>query len=86
MGCNCKRGKGTINNLSNTDYITQAKETWNDVIVGKSEYNELEISIIYTTYSSLYPSSSVKPSLQEAINKIKEGIEIYDIKRQKRGR
>jgi hypothetical protein len=85
-GCGCKKTSKVMNNLNNVDYITQAKETYNEVIVGKTleDYTDLDKVLIYQTYNNLYPSSSSQPSLEQAINKIKEGIEIYDIKHRKK--
>ena len=78
-GCNCKKNK-PMNNLRSPDHIAEAKKTYNEVIVGKTEYSELDKVIIQQTYSQLYPSSSATPSTEEAINQIKTAINIYDVK------
>ena len=44
------------------------------------EIDDLDRVIIMETYKLLYPSSSATPSLEEAINQIKIGIEVYDVK------
>jgi hypothetical protein len=89
MGCNCKKQK-PFNNLDNVDYINQAKQTYNDFIKDKSieDITPLDWTIIYQTYSSLYPQSSQQPSREDAINQIKQAIELYDVKitRRTRGR
>ena len=79
--CNCKKNK-PMNNLRNVDYITQAKQTYNEIIAGNdiSTISDLDKVLIYQTYNNLYPASSATPSLEEAINQIKIGIEIYDVK------
>lgn len=71
-----------MNNLRNVDYINQAKEIYRDVIMNKTieEIDDLDRVIIMETYKLLYPSSSATPSLEEAINQIKIGIEVYDVK------
>jgi hypothetical protein len=78
--CNCKSKKSTLNNISNPDHIQQAKLVYKETIQGNTEYSELDKLVIYQTYAQLYPASSAKPSLEEAINKIKEAIEIYDVR------
>jgi len=86
MGCGCKKGKGKVmNNLNNVNYITEAKQVYNETILGRDidSFTDLEKVIILQTYNLLYPASSIQPSLEEAINKIKEGIEVYDIRRKK---
>jgi len=83
MSCNCKKGKGTINNLNNRDYIEQAKQVYNDIIINSTEYTEVEKTLIIQTYYLLYPASKVTPTIEEAINQIKLGIEVYDIRKRK---
>lgn len=80
MGCtSCKKKQQVINNLDNPDHINMAKEIYNDVILGGdiTTYTDLDKMEIYRAYETLYPNSSVKPSLEDAIEKIKIGIEIY---------
>lgn len=83
MGCNCKKGtKRVVNNLDNVDYINIAQDVYNRVISSGdiSTYTELDIVEIMGAYASLYPNSSSTPSLEEAINQIKIGIELYNVK------
>jgi hypothetical protein len=84
MGCNCK-GNGTkqiINNLNSPDHIAYAKEVFTRVISsGTMEtYTDIDKVEIMGAYATLYPSSSQTPTLEDAINKIKEGIELYNVK------
>ena len=82
MGCNCKRGKGTLNNLDNKDYIERAKEVVETIINVRTleEYTDLDKVEIIDTYRLLYPNSSNIPGIQDAINHIKAGIELYGTK------
>jgi hypothetical protein len=81
-GCNCKRGKGTLNNVNNPDYIQIAQEVFNRVISGKEiqDLNDLDKVEIMGVYSSLYPNSSGTPSIESAIEHIKVGIEMFNTK------
>jgi predicted nucleic acid-binding protein len=82
MGCNCKGNgkKSNLNNLNNIDFINYAKQVYNDVIVGKTleEYSDLDKVEIISAYSSLYPNSSVLPSIEDGIRNIKDAIEQFD--------
>lgn len=83
MGCNCKGGKKqVINNLDNPDHIQNAKQVVETIISVKEiqDLNELDIIEIMGSYYGLYPSSSIKPTVEDAINQIKIGIEIYGTK------
>ena len=70
------------NNLSSPDHIQYGKDVYNRVVVPNTtkEFNDLDKVEIMQAYGSLYPNSSVTPSLDDAISKIKEGIELYDVK------
>lgn len=81
MGCNCK-GKGksqVINNVYNVDVNAYAKEIYDRVIKDRNigELTDVDKVEIMGAYSSLYPASSVTPTLEDAINQIKIGIELY---------
>ena len=83
-GCNCK-GKGTkqlINNLNSPDHIQYAKDVYNRVVLHNTtqEFSDVDKVEIIGAYATLYPASSQTPSIEEAINKIKEGIELFDVK------
>jgi hypothetical protein len=83
MGCNCKKGtKQITNNLDNPDHIQNAKQVVESIINVKDiqTLNDLDIIEIMGAYYGLYPSSSIKPSVEDAINQIKIGIEIYGTK------
>lgn len=82
MSCSRCGKKKVMNNLRNVDYINEAKQTYKDVIMNKSieELDDLDKVLIMDTYNKLYPSSSATPSLEDAINQIKIGIEVYDVK------
>lgn len=84
MGCNCKKSgaKQIVNNLNSPDHIAYAKEVYNRVILYNTtkEFNDLDKVEIIGAYSTLYPSSSQTPTIEDAINKIKEGIELFDVK------
>jgi len=78
-GCNCKKNK-PMNNLRNVDYITEAKKVYQETIQGRTEYTDLDKIMIIQTYQNLYPASNGVPSIEEAIQQIKTGIELYDVK------
>ena len=84
MGCNCgKRGaKQMSNNLSSPDHIQYAKDVFNRVVAPNEtkEFNDLDKVEIMGAYGTLYPHSSQTPTLEDAIAKIKEGIELYDVR------
>ena len=77
MGCNCKKGKGTLNNIDNVDYINIAKEVVTDIIDAKDEYSDLDKIEILNVYSLLYPKASGTPTVEDAINNIKIAIDLY---------
>jgi hypothetical protein len=84
MGCNCK-GKGTkqiVNNLNSPDHIAYAKEVYDRVILSGTieTYSDIDKVEIMGAYATLYPSSSQTPTLEDAIDKIKQGIELYNVK------
>jgi hypothetical protein len=83
MGCNCKGGKKVIhNNLDNPNHIENAKQVVETIISVKDiqDLTDLDIVEIMGAYYGLYPSSSIKPTVEDAINQIKIGIEIYGTK------
>jgi hypothetical protein len=83
MGCNCKGGKKVIhNNLDNPNHIENAKQVVETIISVKEiqDLTDLDIVEIMGAYYGLYPSSSIKPTVEDAINQIKIGIEIYGTK------
>ena len=88
MGCNCK-GKGksqVMNNLDNVDVINYAKQIYQNIILPNTtgEYSDLDKIEIIGAYSSLYPNAKTTPSVADAIEHIKIGIELYDDKQRKR--
>lgn len=84
MGCNCKKSgaKQIVNNLNSPDHIAYAQEVFTRVISsGTMEtYTDIDKVEIMGAYATLYPSSSQTPTLEDAINKIKEGIELFNVK------
>lgn len=86
--CNCK-GNGkpqVINNVYNVDVVNYAKEIDTRIISAKnvSDYSDVDKVEVMGAYASLYPASSVTPSIEEAINQIRIGIQLYDAKQQRR--
>jgi hypothetical protein len=86
--CNCKgNGKAqVINNVYNVDVVNYAKEINTKIIAIKaiSEYSDVDKVEVMGAYASLYPASSTTPSIEEAINQIRIGIQLYDAKQQRR--
>lgn len=80
MSCSRCKQKKIVNNLDSPDHIKIVKEIYNDVILKGEPYSELDNLEIYRAYETLYPNSSSTPSIQDAINKIKIGIEVYGTK------
>lgn len=83
MGCNCRGGKKVVhNNLDNPNHIENAKQVVESIISVKEiqDLTDLDIVEIMGAYYGLYPSSSIKPTVEDAINQIKIGIEIYGTK------
>lgn len=85
MGCNCKKKPQVMNNVGNVDVINYAKEIYDRVISQKSleEYTDVDKVEIMGAYSSIYPASSITPSLEEAINQIKIGINLYEVRKRR---
>lgn len=85
MGCNCKRKPQVMNNVDNVDVINYAKEIYDRVISQRTleEYTDVDKVEIMGSYSSLYPASSITPSLEEAINQIKIGINLYEVRKRR---
>ena len=83
MGCNCKGGSKQITNrLDSPDHIQYGKDVYNRVVLTNTtqEFSDMDKIEIMGAYATLYPSSSQTPSIEDAINKIKEGIELFDVK------
>jgi hypothetical protein len=85
MGCNCKKKPQVINNVYNVDVVNYAKDIYNNIISTKTmeEYTDVDKVEIMGAYSSLYPASSITPSLDEAINQIKIGINLYEVRKRR---
>ncbi len=84
--CNCKKGKSqVINNVYNVDVVNYAKDIYNNIISTKTmeEYTDVDKVEIMSAYASLYPASSITPSLEEAINQIKIGINLYEVRKRR---
>jgi hypothetical protein len=81
--CNCKGGSKQITNrLDSPDHIQYGKDVYNRVVLTNTtqEFSDMDKIEIIGAYSTLYPASSQTPTIEDAINKIKEGIELYDVK------
>lgn len=85
MGCNCKRTPQVMNNVGNVDVVNYAKEIYDRVISTKTmeEYTDVDKIEIMGAYSTLYPASSITPSLEEAINQIRIGINLYEVRKRR---
>ncbi len=75
-----------MNNLDNVDVINYAKQIYQNIILPNTtgEYSDLDKIEIIGAYSSLYPNAKTTPSIADAIEHIKIGIELYDDKQRKR--
>ena len=86
--CNCK-GKGksqTLNNIDSVDHVNYAREIYERVVLPNTtgEYSDLDKIEIIGAFSTLYPNASTTPTIADAIEQIRIGIELYDSKNQKR--
>ena len=85
MGCNCKGGKSQIlNNLDSQDHIEFAREIYERVVEEGKEYTDLDKIEIVSAYSTLYPNSKTIPTIDECIEQIRIGIDLYDNKNRKK--
>ena len=86
--CNCgKKGKKqSMNNLDSVSHVDYAREIYDRIVVPNTtgEYDDLEKVEIMLGFSTLYPNASTTPTISDAIEQIKIGIELYDSKNQKR--
>jgi len=86
--CNCKKGgkSQVMNNLDSPDHIAYVREIYERVVVPNTtgEYSDLDKIEIIGGYSTLYPNAQTTPSVADAIEHIRIGIELYDDKNKKR--
>jgi hypothetical protein len=89
MGCNCKGGKPQVMNfVDSPDHIAYSKEIYERVVVPNTtgQYTDLDKIEIIGAFSTLYPNASTTPTIADAIQQIRIGVELYDNKQQKRFR
>lgn len=86
MGCNCKKKPQVVNNVYDVNVNNYAKEIYERVVVPNTtgEYSEVDKIEIMGAYASLYPASSTTPTLEDAIEQIKIGINLYDVRKRRR--
>lgn len=84
-GCNCKKKPQVINNVYNVDVVNYAKEIYDRIVLPNTtgEYTDIDKVEIMEAYATLYPASTKTPTLEDAINQIKIGIELYGIRKRK---
>lgn len=84
--CNCKRKPQVINNVYDVNVVNYAKEIYSRVIEPNTtgEYNDADKIEIMAAYASLYPASSATPTIENAVEQIKIGINLYDVRKQRR--
>jgi len=75
-----------MNNLDSPDHIAYVREIYERVVVPNTtgEYSDLDKIEIIGGYSTLYPNAQTTPSVADAIEHIRIGIELYDDKNKKR--
>ena len=75
-----------INQLDSADHIQVGKNVFNSIISQKSieDLNDLDKIEIMGAYATLYPNSSVQPSVENAIVERKRAIELFDVKYSRR--
>jgi hypothetical protein len=88
--CNCgKKGKSqSMNNIDSVSHVDYAREIYELVVLSNTtgEYSDLDKIQIIGAFSTLYPNASTTPTVADAIEQIRIGIELYDSKNQKRFR
>jgi hypothetical protein len=86
--CNCgKKGKSqSMNNIDSVSHVDYAREIYELVVLSNTtgEYSDLDKIQIIGAFSTLYPNASTTPTVADAIEQIRIGIELYDSKNQKR--
>lgn len=82
MSCSKCKQKKLVNNLDSPDHIKVAKNVYETIILSKSmvEYDDFDRVEIQRAYNTLYPNASAVPSIEDAINQIRIGIEVYGTK------
>ncbi len=82
MGCNRCKQKQMVNRLDSPDHIALAKNVYETIILAKTinEYDDLDRLEIHRAFDTLYPNASAVPSLEDAINQIRIGLEVYGTK------
>ncbi len=75
-----------MNNTLSSDHVQIAKDVFSRIISQKTieDLTDLDKVEIMGAYATLYPNASATPSLENAINEIKIGIELYDTKYRRR--
>ncbi len=88
--CNCgKKGKSqSMNNIDSVSHVDYAREIYELVVLSNTtgEYSDLDKIQIIGAFSTLYPNASTTPTIADAIEQIRIGIQLYDSKNQKRFR
>jgi hypothetical protein len=87
-GCNCsKKAKvQKLNNLQSKEHLKIAYDLYNELIIVKpsTEYTDLDWVEIFAVYNGLYPNSSLQPTKEDAVEKIKLARNLYEAKHYKR--
>lgn len=79
MGCNCGKKPKPLNNLNSKDHLKLASDTFKNIIEIKpmEEYTDLDVMEILSVYKSLYPNQKMKPTLEVAIEQLREAHNRY---------
>lgn len=82
MGCNCKRGKGTLNNLKSKDHLKIAYDFYEESLKDINEENldDLMKLEIWQVFQSLYPNIKYHPDYNLMIREIKDAANRYNSK------
>jgi hypothetical protein len=79
MGCNCKRGKGKLNNLNSKDHLKLAVDFYETTISKKpiQEYDEFDKIEASAIFNQLYPNASIKDNMDLIVSEITFAAQKY---------
>jgi hypothetical protein len=79
MGCNCKSGKATLNNLKSNDHLKLAYDFVRDTLQDKKleDLDLVERNELLFVFSSLYPNASIKDNYDLMLNEVVSASQKY---------
>jgi len=79
MGCNCGKKPKKLNNLDSMDHLMFASEIYSDIVLNKprEEWDQIDEKQLINGYMTLYPNQKINPSLDVAIQYLREAHQKY---------